>query len=185
MAKYCLLMLGLILLSAFPVLAQSTVSIGPQIGIYKSRDADNTNVMGGAALRVNLGGLGVEGSANYREENYDNEHITVKSMPVMVTGLLYVLPVVYGAIGSGWYNSSIEYNYPPGFRGGLGNTASETKQQFGWHFGGGAELPLGSSAKLIGDVRYVFLDYNFTAVPGVNGFNSDFYVITAGLLFNL
>lgn len=185
MIKQFVLTLGLFILATLPVLAQSSMSVGPQVGIYKSRDADNMNVMGGAALRLNLQGLGIEGSVNYREESYDNDHMTVKSLPVMVTGLLYVLPVVYGAVGAGWYNSSIDYAYPPGYKGGLGNTSSETKQQFGWHFGGGADLPLGTSARLIGDIRYVFLDYNFTTIPGADGLNSNFYVITAGLLFNL
>lgn len=185
MTKHGIVTLGFILLVSLPVFAQSSMSLGPQIGIYKSRDADNASVMGGAALRLNLSGLGVEGSVNYRSESYDNDHITVKSMPVMVTGLLYVFPVVYGAVGAGWYNSSIDYSYPPGYKGGLGYTSSETRQQFGWHFGGGADLPLGTSARLVGDIRYVFLDYNFTAIPGVGGLNSNFYVVTAGLQFNL
>ena len=62
---------------------------------------------------------------------------------------------------------------------------SETKQQFGWHFGGGVELPLGSVGKLVGDIRYVFLNYNFKSFPGSNDVNSNFYVITAGILFGL
>jgi hypothetical protein len=60
----------------------------------------------------------------------------------------------------------------------------ETQQEFGWHFGGGVELPLGGSTKLAGDVRYVFLNYNFDKIPGVQ-VDRDFYVITAGLLFGL
>ncbi len=47
------------------------------------------------------------------------------------------------------------------------------------------ELPLSSSAKLVGDIKYVFLDYDFTNFPGSNGVNSNFYVLTIGLLFNL
>ena len=61
----------------------------------------------------------------------------------------------------------------------------DTNSEFGWHFGGGVELPLGSSAHLVGDLRYVFLDYSFDAVPGGGEIDDDFYMATAGLLFNL
>ena len=165
---------------------QSGLSLGPEVGVYKSKDADNAKIMGGAALRLKLSdALGVEGSVNYREEQYSNGNLTAKSWPLMVTGLVYPLPVTYGAIGAGWYNTTIDYNYPPGYNGGLGMNTSETKQKFGWHFGGGVELPVGDVGKVVGDIRYVFLDYNFKTVPGTNGLNSDFYVITAGLLFGL
>lgn len=156
--------------------------LGPQLGFYNAGDADNARLMGGAALRLKLSpGLGVEGSINYRQEDYVNGSVTVRSWPVMVTGLVYPLPIVYGAIGAGWYNSRIEYDVAR-----LGVTLeSETKQQFGWHFGGGVDLPLGESAKLVGDIRYVFLNYDFKQFPGSAGLSSDFYVITAGLLFRL
>ena len=125
--------------------------------------------------------LGVEGSINYRNEEYAGGSVNVRSWPVMVTGLIYPIPIAYGAIGAGWYNSRFEYNVT---RLGL-TLESETKQQFGWHFGGGVDIPLGSRAKLVGDVRYVFLDYDFKQFPGSSGLNADFYVITAGLLFGL
>lgn len=185
MRKYCIAILSALLLTTGLVYGQGSTSIGPQVGFYKVRDADNTNIMPGAALRVGLGGLGVEGSVNYRRDNYDNDHVTVTSWPVMVTGLLYPVPVLYGAVGAGWYNSSIEYKYPAGYNGGPGNMSTENVQRFGWHFGGGAEIPLATTAKLVGDIRYVFLDYDFQAIPGTSGLNSDFYVITAGLLFQL
>lgn len=166
--------------------AAQNLGFGPQVGIYKAQDADNARVMGGAALRLRLSdALGLEGSINYREEAYSNGSVNVKTWPVMVTGLVYPIPLVYGAIGAGWYNTTIDYNFPPALLRGPIDLSSETKQQFGWHFGGGVELPVGSKAKLVGDIRYVFLNYNFKAFPGSAGVNSDFYVITAGLLFGL
>lgn len=166
--------------------AAQGLGFGPQVGIYKAQDADNARVMGGAAVRLKLSPLlGVEGSINYREEAYSNGFVNVKSWPVMVTGLVYPIPVVYGALGAGWYNTTIDYNLPPGFLRGPITFDSETKQEFGWHFGGGVELPVGSMAKLVGDIRYVFLNYDFKNLPGSNGVKSDFYVITAGLMFGL
>jgi len=186
MVARSVLTLVLILFVAVPLAAQGGIGFGPQIGIYKAQDADDVRIMGGAALRLKFSEvLGVEGSINYREEKYANGFATVKSWPVMVTGLIYPIPVVYGAIGAGWYNTSIEYNLPAGFLGGPSTIASETKQEFGWHFGGGVELPLGAVAKLVGDIRYVFLNYEFQRFPGSDGVNSNFYVVTAGLLFGL
>ena len=186
MVTRSVLTLVLIILAVVSVTAQGGIGFGPQVGIYQSQDGDGARVMGGAALRLRLSEvLGVEGSINYRQDEYGNGFASVKSWPVMVTGLLYPIPVIYGAIGGGWYHTTIEYNFPSGFLGGPGTLASETKQEFGWHFGGGVELPVGSVAKLVGDIRYVFLDYDFKNFPGGNDVNSNFYVITAGLLFGL
>jgi opacity protein-like surface antigen len=186
MATRAILTLVLIVFAAVSVAAQASVGFGPQVGLYRAQDADGFRVMGGAALRLKFSqALGVEASINYREEQYGNGTVNVKSWPVMVTGLLYPIPIVYGAIGAGWYNTSIDYNIPPAILGSTVTIASETKQQFGWHFGGGVELPLGSVGKLVGDIRYVFLNYNFKTFPGSNGVNSNFYVITAAILFGL
>jgi opacity protein-like surface antigen len=178
MASRFVLALILIILSGATVAAQSGVEVGPQIGYYKAQDADNARGMVGVATRLRFSDLfGIEASLNYREEMYSNGLVDVRSWPFMVTGLLYPIPVVYGAVGTGWYSSSIDYNFTP-------VTVSETKQEFGWHFGGGVELPLDSITKLVGDIRYVFLNYNFKSFPGSNGVNSDFYVLSAELLFS-
>jgi hypothetical protein len=178
---------GLLFLIVSNVVAQVATepvgifSMGPQIGYFKSQGADGGQVMWGGAARIKLGDvLGLEASVNYREEDFSRGAEKVKSWPVMVTGLLYPIPVLYGAVGAGWYNSSIEFNTPSGE-----TLSSETSQSVGWHFGGGLELPVGTVAKIVGDVRYVFLDYKFQKLPGSDGSSSNFYVIDVGLLFNL
>lgn len=186
MGRLSVLTLVLMCFGIVPVAAQGSIGFGPQVGMYNARGADGISLMGGAALRMKFSEvLGIEGSINYREEEYGSGYLNVKSWPVMVTGLIYPIPVLYGAIGAGWYNTSIDYNLPPGSLGGLSTIASESSQQFGWHFGGGVELPLGSVAKLVGDIRYVFLNYDFKNFPGSNGVDSNFYVISASLLFGL
>jgi hypothetical protein len=186
MATRFILALVLIIVSVLPVAAQSSLSLGPQIGFYKSTDADQASGMGGLTLRSKLSdGFGIEGSINFRREKYYNGSVDVNSWPVMVTGLIYLAPVVYGAVGAGWYNTNIQYHYSATVLRPAGTVTSETQQEFGWHFGGGLELPVGSSAKLVGDVKYVFLNYDFTNFPGSNGVNSNFYVLTVGLLFTL
>ena len=179
MWKKISLILGLITVLIVPVHAQS-LSVGPQVGYYKAQDADKGSFMGGVAWRIKLmPALGLEASINYRQETYADKALTVRNWPVMVTGLIYPIPVVYAAIGAGWYNTKIDYDQDT-----YAYLEDETTQEFGWHFGGGVELSLGS-VKLTGDIRYVFLDYDFKEIPGSGDMKSNFYVITAGLLFVL
>ncbi len=182
MWKKTLLIMGLTALMVAQVNAQS-ISLGPQIGYYKARDADQGNFMGGAACRLKLiPVLGVEASINYRQEKYVNDALTVRSWPVMITGLIYPLPIAYGAIGAGWYNTTFDYDqskFP------LQDFKDETKQEVGWNFGGGVELPVGSNFKLTAAIRYVFLNYDFKQIPGRGDLNSNFTVFTVGFLFGL
>ena len=179
MWKKILLILGLIIVLVAPMYAQS-VSLGPQVGYYKAKDADG-NFMGGVAWRFKFTPLfGLDASINYRQEKYADDALTVRSWPIMVTGLIYPLPIVYGAIGAGWYNTTFDYDQDK-----FAFLKDETTQEFGWHFGGGVELPIGSSFKLTGDIRYVFLDYDFKEIPGGDDIDSNFYVVTVGLLFGL
>lgn len=175
-----LLMLGLSVLLVAPANAQS-LSVGPQLGYYKTQDADKGSLMGGVAWRLKLmPALGVEASINYRQEKYADGALTVKTWPIMLTGLIYPLPIVYAAAGTGWYNTTLDYDQSK-----LPSFEDETTQKVGWHFGGGVELPAGPKFKLTGDIRYVFLNYNFKKIPGSNDLKSNFYVLTAGLLYAL
>jgi len=137
--------------------------------------------MGGVAWRLKLMPvLGVEASINYRQETYLNDVITVQSWPVMVTGLIYPFPIVYVAMGVGWYNLTFDYNQDK-----LPLLKDETAQRYGWHFGSGVELPISLNFKLVGDTRFVFLDYDFKEIPGSNDLNSNFYIASIGFLFCL
>jgi len=178
--KKMFLIMGLTALLATQVHAQS-IGIGPQVGYYRAQDADQGNFTGGVALRLKLVPfLGAEASIGYRQEKYADELLTVRSWPVMVTGLIYPLPMIYGAMGFGWYNTTIDYDQER-----VPLLKDETAQKIGWHFGGGVELPVGARFKLTADIRYVFLNYDFKQIPGSGDLKSNFYVITAGLLFGL
>ena len=155
-------------------------SIGPQVGYFKASDADNGNIMPGAALRLRLANaLGFEASIDFRQEHYRNEAITLKSWPVLITGLFYPTQNIYGAIGVGWYNTQIEYSKELNF------LSDKSSQKFGWHFGAGVEMPLSKKIKLATDFRYTFLNYDFEEVPGSSNISSDYFIITAGLFFQL
>jgi len=158
------------------------VAIGPVLGYHKAPDAEEGSFLGGAAVRLKLSKtFGVEGAFLVRSEKYAKNTIKVTNYPVMVTGLFYPLPIVYGAVGAGWYNSKIEYRFDTPVSS---VTDEQTVQDFGWHFGAGVELPLSYNINLHGDIRYVFLNYEFEDVPGSNVEN-DFIMINVGLLFEL
>jgi opacity protein-like surface antigen len=157
---------------------RNPASIGPHVGWYKSADADDGSLMWGGAIKMKLtNAFGAEGSVDYRVDDYRNESIIVRSWPVMLTGLIYPVENIYGAVGIGWYNSEIDFEKELDF------VPSKSEQEFGWHFGAGIEIPLNEALLLNGDFRYTFLDYNFEQVPGSDEINSDIFAITAGLLF--
>jgi len=158
---------------------RNPVSIGPQLGAYKTAGAEDMSIMYGAALRLKLSNaFGLEGSINYRHEEFSKANIEVDTWPVMITGMIFPAEVIYGAAGVGWYNTKVDY--APEL-----NLGTQTNQRFGWHFGGGVEIPLGNPVFLTGDFRYVFLDYNFEEIPRAGEIDSDYFVITAGLLFRI
>ena len=165
--------------------AEGFAAFGPQVGFYKLHGSNESRTMGGLAMRLRFSdNFGIQGSINYREVSYLNGSIRTQSWPVLLTGQYFFSPHIFGLVGSGWYNTSIDYLYPslnpPGTI-----FVEERKQEFGWHFGGGIELPLGLGTKIVSDIKYVFLDYAFNNFPGAGGVNSNFYVISVGLLFGL
>jgi hypothetical protein len=179
-------MFGLCMLSAPTHASDSDGSsstrlyVGPQVGFQQARNADNGKwLIGGAARLKFLSVLGGEAAINYRQEEYGHGAVKVISWPVMATGLFYPVRFLYGAIGAGWYYTTFDYD-----QNKFPLIKDETKQKFGWHFGAGGELPIGS-AKLTADVRYVFLNYDFQQVPGLSGLHSDFFMVTLGILFGI
>jgi len=173
MLKKMLLLLILGLIFSTQAYSQS-IAIGPQVGYYKAKDADEGSLMFGGMARLYLGGaFAVEGAINYRKEEYMDGAYSITSYPVQASALIYVLPIAYGIAGIGWYNAKYE-----------AGSFSETFSDVGYHIGGGAEIPLGSLI-LTGDIRYVFLKYQFDTGYGSMDVEANFFVITAGLLFSL
>ena len=158
------------------------INLGPQVGFYKAQDADKWALMGGVACRVKpIPLLGAEASINYRQETYGDHAVTVHSWPVLVSGLIFPIPFLYAAVGGGWYNTTFDFDHTK-----LPVFSDETVQRFGWHLGGGLELPVvGTGMTVTGDFRYVFLDYDLSDIPGSGSPKSDFAIITIGVLFGL
>ena len=177
------IVLGILILLPVSARGQTSVYVGPHLGIQKSEGAD-ANYLIGATLRVKLMPvLGVEGDIGYRQEKYGSDVLTVRQYPVTVTGLIYPLPIIYGGIGAGWYNTTFDYAERYNDLG----IDDETTTEFGWHLAAGIELPASPKFRLFGDVRFVFLDYKFKDLPEavLDGAESNFYSINVGLLMRL
>jgi hypothetical protein len=188
MIKKSMLVLFFMLMSTILIKAQdSRAYLGPQIGWFKASGADASKPLFGGALRLKLSqAFALEAAVDYRSENYDNGAVSVTSWPVMVSAMIYPFPILYGVIGAGWYNTSITYSSDLHLFG----IKDQTEQKFGWHFGAGFEIPIGGSMSspgvvLTGDIKYVFLNYDFQTLPGSPGTSSDFVMLTVGLLFGL
>jgi opacity protein-like surface antigen len=183
MTARSILSLVLVSLIVPPAYAQGNFGLEVLGGLYRPQDANGLKPIGGAALRFKLSALvGIEASINYREETYSSGSIAVKSWPVMVTGLLYPIPPIYLAMGTGWYSTSVHYRVPAVSPAAFAN---DTKQQIGWQIGAGVELPVFSFVEFVGDVRYVIRDHRFEPLSGANGVSGNSPVVTAGLLFAL
>lgn len=187
MNKKILLACMLLFLLSISAAAQTTKSyIGPHIGWQKASDADAGKVLFGGLYRIKLSSaFGLEASVDYRKQEYNNGSLTVKEWPVMISGLIYPFEGVYGEIGLGWYNSKADYSAELNNQG----ISDKTDQKLGWHFGAGLELPLGNrdnpGAIITADFKYTFLNYDFEKVPGSDDIKSDYFMLTAGLLFAL
>ena len=164
--------------------SQTSVFLGPHLGIQKSSGADKANYLVGLTFRAKLSPvLGLEGDIGYRQQKYGKDVLTVKEWPVTVTALLYPVPIIYGGIGAGWYNTSFDYADTYNQDG----IEDETTQKFGWHLAAGVEVEASPQVSIFGDIRYVFLKYKFRDLPGavLDGAKADFYSINLGLLFHL
>ena len=178
------IVLGILLSLPLSSYSQSSVYVGPHLGIQKSEGAEDPSYLIGATLRAKLLPiLGIEADIGYRQEKYGSGAVTVRTWPVTVTGLLYPLPVIYGGLGGGWYSTTFDYADSYNDIG----IEDETTRNFGWHLAAGVEFPASPRVRLFGDVRFVFLDYDFKDLPEavLDGADSDFYSINVGVLFGL
>ncbi len=184
MWRIILSMLALAVLTAPTAFAQDTdrpVYIGPQVGLY-TNDIDDDDITAGigAAVRFKVADvLGLEGAINYRQEEFGDDELTVKTWPVLATAMFYPVETIYGLLGLGVYNTSTDRNEDNV------DLADDTDSEIGWHFGGGLELPLGERALLTGDLRYVLLDQGIEDPSGLITDDQNFYLVTIGIMVGL
>lgn len=104
--------------------------------------------------------VGLEASYDWRTARDTENTIEVKSTPVTVSGLFYLLkgPIApYVAVGAGWYKTRVELLNPDTTAPASTSTTAETTK-FGYHTGFGGELFMGRHASIFVDYRYTFVD---------------------------
>ncbi len=185
MKKSAVLLLLLIALLVLQSDVFAQFYVGPRAGYYKTKDADEGQVYGGAVTRLAFGGVSIEGAVDYRQEEYEGGLMTMRSWPVQVSALLYPLSSLYGVAGAGWYHTTLDYNADKFEE--LGSSVipeDKTTSTLGYHLGAGLEVPLGT-ARLTLDVRYVFLNYDLDKIENLPETDHDFLAVTLGLLWQL
>ncbi|MBU1099511.1 MAG: porin family protein [Bacteroidetes bacterium] len=178
MIKKVLFLFAILAMVATTTNAQK-IMLGPQLGYFApSQEGTDGSILFGGAVRAKFGSLGIEGAINYRSETTEESGAELKASfyPVMVSALLYPLPIVYGIAGIGWYNYKIEMTYNGSSLGDY------TDSEIGYHIGAGAEIPLGNII-LAADLKYVFMKYQFE--NSNTDYDADGLIINATVFFGL
>jgi opacity protein-like surface antigen len=133
-------------------LGDKVFSIGPRVTYFESKDADDGSFSGGVQARLRFTPvLGVEGSVDYRKDDY-SDGVSIKTYPVQVSLLAYFMPDLpvspYLLGGTGWYFTQV--------KGPMVET--DTENRFGLHAGGGLEFMLNDSLSLDGSYRYIWME---------------------------
>lgn len=171
--KRIVLVISLVFLVTSVSIAQS-FAIGPNVGYFKTKDAEKGTFLYGASARLNFLMFGVEATIHYGEEKFFNDVVKIQRYPISVSGMFFPLPFVYACAGLDWLNSKITYDVP--------GISGSTEQEIGYHIGAGAQLSLGSIV-LTGDARYILLGK--MKVPSSGEIDNSTLVFAVGLLFKL
>jgi opacity protein-like surface antigen len=156
----------------------SGLGVGAHYSNVHNQTTDDNSGMLGAQLRLRGSIIGVEGAIDYRNDKLGGG-TELRSWPISASLLIYPLPPVYAMAGLGWYNTTIDFSSSSPYK-------NETQSKLGYHFGAGLELPVAPALKLVGDIRWQFVDYEFKNIPSSIGkVNADSYSINAGFLFYL
>ena len=167
------LLILVFILAASTSFAQS-LAIGPQLGYFKSKDADDGAYIFSGAARFSFLMFGVEGTVGYSESKYFNGDIKIQNYPISITGMVNIMPFIYADAGMDWFNRKIIYNIP--------GISDETSTSVGYHIGVGAQISLGPLL-LTGDAKYIFTD-KYKLFTGVE-VNNNYYILSIGVLYKI
>ena len=153
--------------------------IVPAIGLTNSTEdnSDNVKLFGSLAIRGNIAqALKAEVGVMYRDESYMNGNLHARMWPI--TASLYVTPTpqLYLGGGVGWYQTTLDYDEDLGFD-------DTTHQDFGFHVGGGVQVPVAEKVSVDLGGRYTFMDDVETELSDLDNLNPDFWTTSLGLAF--
>jgi opacity protein-like surface antigen len=158
----------------FDDVSKGTFSIGGRAMWFDPKDGDD-KWFGGAQARVYLGEIfAIEGSADYRRNNFAGSR--VDTYPVQVSGLVYLLPgkrlspFLLG--GGGWYYTHVK-----------SGSFDDTTNRFGLHAGGGLQYMLNERWSIDGSYRYVWLERIHSTEANIinKSFQDSGQMVTIGL----
>lgn len=177
----CVLAMIVLLVASLPALAEyddrgaGGFAIGPRLTWVRDSGVDDETMMAGGVLRTRNSVLGLEGAFAYRSESLPAD-ADLRVWPVTASVLLFPVLPVYGVAGLGWYNATLDLPDTSPFQ-------DETTTELGYHLGAGIELPLSPQLRLSGDVRWMFLDYEFEDIPdSIGKVDADALELSASLL---
>jgi opacity protein-like surface antigen len=154
------------------------LGLGGRYAYVTNEATDEASHMGGVMGRLRGGALGLEAGVDYHSEDIGAD-TKVKSWPITVNALVYPFSIVYGLAGVGWYKTTIDYPSELGLD-------NDTSDDFGYQLGAGVEYPVANAVSLTGDVRWMFVDHEFSEIPdAIGNIESDSWSLNAGLLFYL
>lgn len=164
--------------------AQGSLYMGPHLGLQTQHDASESDPMVGATARLKfVPFLGADAMISYRQDDMAASAGTMRTWPIMVSGLIYPLPFIYGGAGVGWHHTTFDLSDD------LNNLGfdDETQTEVGWHLAVGAEVPATSWLKLMADVRWVYLGEKSPDLPDVisGDVPDDYRMISLGMLFGM
>jgi opacity protein-like surface antigen len=150
------------------------VTFGGRAAYYRPKDADHGTLNGGAQLRLHLTSvLAVEGSADYRQNNYGST--TVDIVPVQLSLMAYLIPNAivspYILGGVGWYYTHVQ-------------GSSTSQNRYGPHAGAGLEVALARNWTVDGSFRYMWtqsLTAPTTTSPAGKNFSDNGFMLTTAL----
>lgn len=157
------------------------LSVGPHVGWSRTTESDESGPSFGLAARLKLlEFLAAELAVDHHQEDVEGGG-EIKTIPIQLSGLLYVLPFLHGTIGVGWYNVDATLDAVGGRLGNIDDSATDA----GLHLGGGLDIHLSPRLSLTGELRYVFLGYKLGEAADAVKVDADFSTISAGLQFFL
>jgi opacity protein-like surface antigen len=183
---------------------ENTLGIGPQIGWYKSNDAEEGAMFFGMLGRLRLGNnVGLEASFSYRDsEVFNTGKIDIDKLTADVTyvpitfSLLIMAPVgsfltPYATAGIGFYYTIEAYDVARVSTAGIRELLQDEENfETGYHFGLGLEIPFSSNIAIHGEFRYLFLGTSITSIRDITTLdtdtkNSDGIMFSGGLMLYL
>ncbi|MCA9752624.1 MAG: porin family protein [Gemmatimonadetes bacterium] len=151
-------------------------SVGGHVGWTHVPDSETNSLSLGASTRVRpISPLGAELTVDWRNDDLENGEI--QTVPVTLSGLLYIFPNLHGTVGVGWYHTKATLDEI----GGTVVDFDDSRWDAGLHVGGGIDIPLGPSATLTADAKYVFLGYELQNIADTIEVDADFVNVTVGL----